>query len=216
MIKSQKRNLRAVIGIIFMLAASPLTVTYVDADLANENVEESIKFSTDKVKSKQEKKQVLKTILTEKAVDGKLLVRHFEVPEDASPDEIRKILLSYGETRGWAYVKNKSYNAGIVLFDGKVIKVGERDLKLSSQGTIKRGKTLESDLSGRAYDSQIILHGNASNNDFRYRIVLSGKIAQTENEDSLAIAFIHAGLKNPEMGSSIKFFQIGLGHCVSI
>ncbi len=212
MIKSQKRNLHAVIGIIFMLTTSPLTVTYVDADLANENVEESIKFSTDKVKSKQEKKQVLKTILTEKAVDGKLLVRHFEVPEDASPDEIRKILLSYGETRGWAYVKNKTYNAGIVLFDGKVIKVGERDLKLSSQGTIKRGKTLESDLSGRAYDSQIILHGNASNNDLRYRIVLSGKIAQTENEDSLAIAFIHAGLKNPEMGSPIKFFQMSLSH----
>lgn len=189
-----------------MLTASPLTVTYVDADLANENVEESIKFSTDKVKSKQEKKEVLKTILTEKVVDGKLLVHHFEVPEDAAPDEIRKILLSYGETRGWAYVKNKSYNAGIVLFDGKVIKVGESDLILSSQETIKRGKTLESDLSGRAYDSQVILHGNASNNDLRYRIVLSGKIAQTENEDNLAIAFIHAGLKNPEMGSPIKFF----------
>ena len=82
MIKSQKRNLRAVIGIIFMLAASPLTVTYVDADLVNENVEESIKFSADKVKSKQEKKEVLKTILTEKVVDGKLLVHHFEVSED--------------------------------------------------------------------------------------------------------------------------------------
>ena len=216
MIKSQKRNLRTAICIIFMLAASPLTVTYVDADFTNENVEEPIKFSTDKVKSKQEKKEVLKTILTEKAVDGKLLVHHFEVPEDGTPEEIRKILLSYRETRGWAYVKNKSYNAGIVLFDGKVIKVGERDLKLSSQGTIKRGKTLESDLSGRAYDSQIILHGNASNNDLRYRIVFSGKIAQIENEDSLAIAFIHAGLKNPEMGSPIKFFQMSLDHDVSI
>ncbi len=204
MIKPQKQNLRAVIGIIFMLAASPLTVTYVDADLTDEDMKESIKFSTDKVKFKHEEKERLRTILTEKVVDGKLLVRHFEIPEDATPDEIRKILLFYGETNGLAYVKSKAYNAGIVLFDGKVIK-GERDEKLSSQGTIKGGKTLESDLSNHAHGSQLILHGNASNNDLIYRIVLSGKITQTKNEDSFVIAFIHAGLKNPEMGELIKF-----------
>lgn len=204
MVKSQNQNIRAVIAVIFMLAASPLAVTYSHAEVVDEN-EQEISKSVEMTRSEK-----VKAILAEKIVDGKLQVRQFDVAEDASPDEIRKALMFEGKTTGWAYVSGKAYNSGIVLFDGKAIKIGERSWDLSSKGEIEvAGRTLDLDLKGKAHGHRVILHGTATNNDLEYRVVFSGNIAQSGEEDIFAIAFVHAGLKNPESGPNIKLFHLG-------
>ena len=204
MVKSQNHNTRAVLAVIFMLAASPLAVTYSHAEVSDENDEE-ISKSVEMTRGER-----VKAILAERIVDGKLQVRQFDVAENASPDEIRKALMFEGKTTGWAYVSGKAYNSGIVLFDGKAIKIGERSWDLSSKGEIEvAGRTLDLDLKGKAHGHRVILHGTATNNDLEYRIVLSGNVAQSGEDDIFAIAFVHAGLKNPESGPNIKLFHLG-------
>lgn len=200
MVKSQNHNLRAVIGVIFMLAASPLAVTYVQADITQD----------DSVESKFEEKKSARTILAERIVDGRLQVRHFEVSEDSTSDEIRRALMFDGETHGWAFVNGKAYNSGIVLFNGKAIKVSEHNWKLSSQGTIEvGGQNLELDLSGRVYGHNVIMHGTATNDELQFRIILTGNIAQSGEDNTFAIAFIHAGLKDSVNNETIKIYQLG-------
>lgn len=200
MVKSQNHNLRAVIGVIFMLAASPLAVTYVQADITQD----------DSVESKFEEKKSARTILAERIVDGRLQVRHFEVSEDSTSDEIRRALMFDGETHGWAFVNGKAYNSGIVLFNGKAIKVSEHNWKLSSQGTIEvGGQNLDLDLSGRVTGHNVIMHGTATNDELQFRIILTGNIAQSGEDNTFVIAFIHAGLKDFENNETIKIYQLG-------
>ena len=203
MVKSQNHNTRAVLAVIFMLATSPLAVTYSHAEITNENDEE-ISKSVEMTRGEK-----VKAILAERIVDGKLQVRQFAVAENASSDEIRKALMFEGKTTGWAYVSGKAYNSGIVLFDGKAIKIGERSWDFSSKGEIDAGRTLDLDLKGKAHGHRVILHGTATNNDLEYRIVLSGNVAQSGEDNIFAIAFVHAGLKNPESGPNIKLFHLG-------
>ncbi len=195
MVKSQNPNLNAVIGIMFMLVASPLAVTYAQADEIDSDLVESI--ST---------KERVSAILTEQIIDGKLQVRHFEISVDASSDEIPQTLMFEGKAHGWAYVKGKAYNSGIVIFDGKAIKISDRNWRLSTQGTMElEGRNL--DLVGRGHGSNVIMHETTSNDDLKFRIVLTGNITPSEEDD--AIAFIHAGLKNAESGETIKLYQLG-------
>ena len=204
MVKSQNQNTRAVLAVIFMLAASPLAVTYAQAEVTDENDQEISKSV------KMTRGEKVKAILAERIIDGKLQVRQFDVAEDASSDEIRRALMFEGKTTGWAYVSGKAYNSGIVLFDGKAIKIGERSWDLSSKGQIEvAGRTLDLDLKGKAHGHRVILHGTATNNDLEYRVVLSGNVAQSGEDDIFAIAFVHAGLKNPESGPNIKLFHLG-------
>ncbi len=167
MVKSQNHNLKAVIGIMFMLAASPLAVTYAEADEMDSGLVESI--ST---------KQRVSAILTEQIIDGKLQVKHFEISGDASSDEISQTLMIEGKTHGWTNVKGKAYNSGIVLFDGKAIKISDRNWRLSVQGTMElEGRNLDLDLVGRAHGSNVITHGTTTNDDLEFRIILTGDIA---------------------------------------
>lgn len=201
MVKSQNHNLNAVIGLIFMLAASPLAVTYAQADTIQDD---------NSLESKFEEREHAKTILAERIVDGKLQVRHFEVSENVSNDEIRRTLMFNGETHGWAYVNAKAYNSGIVLFNGKAIKVSENDWKLSAQGTIEVGeRSLDLDLSGRVHSQNVIMYGTASNDELQFRIILTGNVAQSGEDNTFAIAFIHAGLKDSENNEMIKLYQLG-------
>ncbi len=94
-----------------MLATSPFALNYVQADLSDENLKDPVR-----------------TILTEKIVDGDLHVNYYEVPYDTTSNEILKILLFEEEINSWAYVDSQNYNAGIILFD-KTIK--NEDLKYS-------------------------------------------------------------------------------------
>lgn len=205
MVNSQNHKTRAAIAVICMLAASPLAVTFAQAEVTDGESDSEVSKSLKMTRSDK-----VKAILAERIVDGKLQVRQFDVAEDATPDEIRRTLMFEGKTTGWAYVSGKAYNSGIVLFDGKAIKIGERSWDLSSKGEMEvAGRTLDLELKGKAHGQRVILHGTATNDDLEYRIVLSGKVAQSGEDDIFAIAFIHAGLKNPEVGPNIKLLHLG-------
>ncbi|MCJ8305592.1 MAG: hypothetical protein MJK05_00925 [Nitrosopumilus sp.] len=73
--KSQKRSI-GVIAILLMLGASPLSVTYSFADFGN--------YQEGKKEQQSNQKERFGAILTEKIVDGKLKVQHYELPDDIS------------------------------------------------------------------------------------------------------------------------------------
>ena len=195
MVKTQHRTI-GVIAVLLMLTASPLSVTYAFADSEHNKPET--------------KKEKLRAILTEKVVDGKLEVRHYMLPDDTSDKDMQRMLEFEGQTSGWAYVNAKAYNSGIILFDGKASKVGENMWRISTNGVLALGeRQLDLELSGRSNGSHVILHGNASGEDLNYRVIFSGKISDTTEQDVYAISFMNSGLKAPEMGQNIKIFQFG-------
>jgi len=149
-----------------MLGASPLSVTYSFAENESNQVEN----------------REFRAILTEKVVDGKLEVRQYSLPEEFSKDDLKKMLSSDGQI-SWAYVNYKMYQSGIILFDGKVSKIGENLWEIS----------IEDDF----------------NKDLSYKIVFSGKIAETDEENVFAISFMNSIVKNPEMAQNVKLLQIG-------
>ena len=110
MVKYQIRNFEAV-AILLMLAASPLSVTYAFGE--NDSNPEK-----------------LRTILTEKVVDGKLKVNHYALPDGLSEADLQRTLSIDGQI-SWAYVNYNTYNAGIVIFDGKASKLGENLWEIS-------------------------------------------------------------------------------------
>ena len=208
MVKSHNQRLRAVIGIMFMLATSPLSVNYVHADDIVSKTELSEDFA--KELSKSDRKDRMRSILTEQIVDGKLRVRHFEVSQDATSEDIREIVSFEGKTTGWALVKGKAYSSGIVLYDGKIIRIDDQNWRVTTQGSLEvGGRNLELDLSGCVHDSNVILHGTATNDDLEFRVIFSGKIAETDSDGVYALAFTHVGLKSTENGPSVKLYQIG-------
>ena len=212
MVKSNQ-NFRTGLMIIFMLAACPLTISHVQAETSDESGMDSIKEIP---KSALAKKENVKTILTERVKDGNLQVRYFEVPEDFTDEQIRKALSFEGETLGWAFVNAKAYNAGIVLFNGKAIKVGENAWRVTSQGTVELGgRHLDLELSGKIREQNVILHGTASNEGLTYKVIFSGKVALAGEENTFAIAFVNAGLQDTDSGHTIQLFQLGDIHVKS-
>ncbi|KFM17490.1 hypothetical protein AAA799P11_01322 [Marine Group I thaumarchaeote SCGC AAA799-P11] len=192
MVKPQNRTI-GVIAVLLMLAASPITVTYSFAD-------DTEVYET-KGSSKNER---LGVILTEKMVDGKLKVQRYALPSDMSKEDMQRMLSS--EISGWAIMSYKAYNAGITLFDGKAIKVGQDLWEISTNGVLSlEEKEFDLELSGKSNGSHVKLHGTASDEDLSYKVVFSGKI--TENEKVFEVFFNSA--VNPEMGQNIKFLQIG-------
>ena len=148
-----------------MLAASPLSVTYSFAENESNQVEN----------------REFRAVLIEKVVDGKLEVRQYSLPEEFSEDDLKRMLSSDGQI-SWAYVNYKMYQSGIILFDGKVSKIGENLWEIS----------IEDD----------------SSKDLRYNIVFSGKIEEMDKENVFAISFMNSIVKNPEMAQNVKLLQI--------
>lgn len=192
MVKPQNRAI-GVIAVLLMLAASPITVTYSFAD------------STGVYEPKgSSKNEGLGAILTEKMVDGKLIVQRYALPSDTSKEDMQRVLSL--ETSGWAIMNYKAYNAGITLFDGKAIKVGQDLWEISTNGILSIGeKEFDLELSGKSNGFHVTMHGTASDEDLSYKVVFSGKI--TENENIFEVFFNSA--VNPEMGQNVKFLQIG-------
>ncbi|RDJ32023.1 MAG: hypothetical protein DWQ19_13310 [Crenarchaeota archaeon] len=206
MVKSNQ-NFRTGLMIVFMLAASPLTISQVQAENTDDSGMDSIKEIP---KSAIVQKEKVRTILTERVIDGNLQVRYFEVPEDYTDEQIRKALSFEGETLGWAFVNAKAYNAGIVLFNGKAIKVGENAWRMTSQGAVELGgRHLDLELSGKIRGQNVILHGTASNEELTYKVIFSGKVALAGEENTFAIAFVNAGLQDTDSGETIRLFQLG-------
>jgi hypothetical protein len=201
------RNTIRVVAILFMLATAPLAVTYSYA----ENEEQiDLVLSDEELKStKIFQKERLGTILTEKLVDGKLEVKQFALPEDTTKDDMSRILSLEGVS-GWSYVSYKAYHSGIVLFDGKASKVGEKFWKISVNGTLNLSKgELELELIGKSNSSQPEMIENLSKENMDYRVIFSGKMAESDEENIFAVALMNPNLKNSESNLDLKLLQFG-------
>ena len=193
MVKPHSRTI-GVITVLLMLAASPISVNYTFADIENQE------------KSTLDQKEGLGVILTEKIVDGKLQVQRYVLPDDTSKEDMQRMLSS--DTSGWAYVNSKAYNAGIILFDGKATKVGENLWEISTNGVLRLGENeFDLELSGKSNGSHANLHGIASDEDLSYKVIFSGKVGETNDENIFVISFMNSG--NHEMGQNLKILQIG-------
>ena len=146
-----------------MLAASPLSVTYAFGE-NDGNPEE------------------LRAILTEKVVDGKLKVNHYALPDRLSEADLQRTLSIDGQM-SWAYVNYESYNAGIVLFDGKASKLGENLWEISMDEDI-----LDEEIS--------------------FKVVFSGKTTESDEENVFAVSLVNSMIKNPEIDQSLRLLQI--------
>jgi hypothetical protein len=106
-------------------------------------------------------------------------------------------------------VNYKAYHSGIILFDGKASKVGENLWEISTNGVSILGER-QSDLesSGKSNDSHVVMYETASDEDLSYRVVFSGKVSETDEENVIVMSFMNSGL-NPEIDQNIKFLQIG-------
>jgi len=201
-IKFQKRTILGIV-ILFMLGASPLSVTYSfgeDYQVENgkdiQNPEKIIK------------KGRLSVILTEKIVNGRLEVQHYSVPEGLSEEDKQRMISFVGETSGWAYVNYKAYHAGIILFDGKATKVGENIWQISTNDMLKAGDSeFNLQFSEKYRDLDIEMNDSALDKVLSYKVIFSGKITEMDQEDVLITSFINSGL-NSETSQNIKFSPI--------
>jgi hypothetical protein len=199
--KSQKRSI-GVIVILLMLCASPLSVTYSFADFGN--------YQESKKEQQSFQKERLGAILTEKIVDGKLKVQHYELPDDISEKDMQRMLSSDGETSSWAFVNTKTYHSGIILFDGKASKIGENLWKISTNGVLNlEERQFDLELNGKSNGAQAILNvATTSEGELSYKIIFSGKVSETDEANVFEIFFVNLVTKNLELGENIKFPQI--------
>ena len=161
-------------------------------------------------KTENSKKERLEAILTEKIVNGKLEVQHYVLPDDITEEDMHRMLSFEGQTSGWAYVNYKAYHPGIVLFDGKVSRIGENLWEISINGVLNLGeRQFDLEVSGKSNGSHVVMYGTASDEDFSYQVIFSGKVAEIYEENIFAISLMNSGLKNPEMSQNIKLLQIG-------
>jgi len=183
-----------VVAILVMLSTGQLGVTYSNAE-SGENPELT-----------ETQKERLKVILTEKVINGKLEVRQFALPEDTIENDMNRILSLEG-TSGWSYVNYKEYHSGIVLFDGKVSKDGEKFWRISINGSMNLTKG-ESDLQSRGNlnNSSPKMDKNFSSEDLNYRVIFSGKMIESDKENIFAIASMITS-QSPETGQNIKILQ---------
>jgi len=130
-----------------------------------------------------EENRELRAILTEKVVDGKLKVQHYAIPDEVTEADLQR-MLSFDGQISWAFVNYKAYNTGIVLFDGKASKVGENLWEIS-------------------------IDDNISEEDLSYKVVFSGKITETDEENVFAVSIMNSMIKYPETAQNVRLLQIG-------
>jgi len=195
-----------VVAILVMLSTGQLGVTYSNAE-SGENLELMETQKDPKITNKSQKER-LGVILTEKVVNGKLEVRQFALPEDTTEKDMNRILSLEG-TSGWSYVNYKAYDSGIVLFDGKVSKDGEKFWRISINESMNLTKG-ESDLQSRGnlnnYSSK--MDKNFSSEDLNYKVIFSGKMVESDKENVIAIASMNTS-QSPETSQNIKLLQFG-------
>jgi len=195
-----------VVAILVMLSTSQLGVTYSNAE-SGENLELMETQKDPKITNKSQKER-LGVIFTEKVVNGKLEVRQFALPEDTTEKDMNRILSLEG-TSEWSYVNYKAYHSGIVLFDGKVSKDGEKFWKISSNESMNLTKG-ESDLQSRGNlnNSSPGIGKNFSSEDLNFKVIFSGKMIESDKENIFAIASMNTS-QSPETSQNIKILQFG-------
>ncbi len=201
--KFQDKTFR-VTAILMMLSTASLGVSYSYAE-SEENIDfEEIQYDLPENSPSVE----IRTILTERVVNGELEVMELVLPNDTTDEDLKRIL-SLEDTSGWSYMKHQSYQSGIVLFDGKVSKDGEKYWKISVDGTLdlSNGK-LDLKLSSKSNSAASKLSDNPSKENLDYRVVFSGKMAESDKENVFAYAFMNSG-QNHEMNQNFKLLQYG-------
>jgi len=195
-----------VVAILVMLSTSQLGVTYSNAE-SEENSELKETQKDSKITNKSQKER-LGVILTEKVINGKLEIRQFALPEDTIEKDMNRILTLEG-TSGWSYVNYKAYHSGIVLFDGKVSKDGEKFWRISINGSMNLTKE-ELDLQSRENlnNSSPKMDKNFSSEDFNFKVIFSGKMIESNKENIFAIASMNTS-QSHETGQNIKILQFG-------
>jgi hypothetical protein len=197
MVKLQPRTIRGVI-VLWMLCASPISVTYSFADIEDGQNELKILKNTENER--------LDGILVEKMIDGDLKVRHYALTDEFSKKDIQK-MLSFDEEISWAYVNYKAYHSGIVLFDGKAPKISNDLLEISTNGTLNLAK-IQSDLElSEKSDNFNEIHGVASSEDLSYKIIFSGKIGEPYEENTFLVSYINSMVIH-EMAQNINILHI--------
>ena len=181
------------IAFLVMLTTAPLSISYSFAD------DSKFEFEQKMTKSTNNEQKKLRAILTEKVVDGKLEVKRFALPENLSEEDMKR-MVSKGETSGWAYVKQKPYQPGIILFNGKAFKVGQNLWEFSSEADKINAKVLDLEKSKDSSGLQEIDHEK----EISYKVIFSGKMTEAGSE-TFAVIFINSSLKNLEISQNIKF-----------
>ncbi len=156
-----KIRIIGVLAILLMLGTSPLSVNA---------------FAENKVNQEENRE-----ILTEKMINGKLKVNHYALPNDLVKEDLQKIL-SMDEKMTWGYVNHKSYNAGIVVFDGKVSKLGENLW-------------------------EVIENEDLSDVKLGFKVIFSGFDVELE-ENVIVVALMNFIIKNLESAKNIKIIQV--------
>lgn len=162
------------LAILVMLSTSPMSVSYIFAESSDEfeqKIVESPKIETNKA------------IITEKVVDGKLEVKRFALPENISKEDMNRMISFEGETSGWAYVNQKAYQSGIILYDGKLFKVGKNMMEVSDEKTLG--------LHGFTHDT-------TQNEEFSFRVIFSGKVIEAGSE-TFAVIFTNPSIRDPSI-----------------
>ena len=205
--KKFRNNTIRVVAILLMLSTAPIGVSYSYAE-SEENLEfEEIQY--DPLLPENSHLDGTRTILTEKVVNGKLEVLEFVLPKDTTEEDMKRILSLEGIS-GWSYINSQPYRTGIVLFDGNASRAEDRYWKISVNGTLNLFKgELDLKLSGKSNNSVTEISENPSNENMDYRVIFSGKIIESNEENVFAIAFMNSTLKNPETSQDAKLLQFG-------
>ena len=187
-----------------MLTTAPLGVSYSYAEI-EENLEyEEIPYDP-KLEDYTQLDEI-QVILVEKVIDGKLEEIEFILPKNTVEEDFDRIL-SLDGTSSWSYVTLNNYNSGIVLFDGKVSKLGQHFWKISLSGTLNLSSgELNLDFSGKSNSSQS--KPDESSEALDYRVVFSGNLDESDEENVFAIAFMNPS-QGPEPMKNFKFLQFG-------
>ena len=200
-----RNNTFRVVGILLMLSTAPLGVSYSYAEIEENTEYEEIPY--DPRLEEYTQFDEIQVILVEKVIDGKLEEMEFILPKDTLEEDFERILSLEG-TSSWSYVTYKTYNSGIVLFDGKVSKLGQQFWKITLSGTLNLSKgELNLDFSGKSNNSTNKTSPNSSE-DLDYRVVFSGNLDESNEENVFAIASMNSSQVS-ETVKNFKFLQFG-------
>ena len=200
-----RNNTFRVVGILLMLSTAPLGVSYSYAEIEENTEYEEIPY--DPRLEEYTQFDEIQVILVEKVIDGKLEEMEFILPKDTVEEDFERILSLEG-TSSWSYVTYKTYNSGIVLFDGKVSKLGQQFWKITLSGTLNLSKgELNLDFSGKSNNSTNKTSQNSSE-DLDYRVVFSGNLDESDEESVFAIASMNSSQVS-ETVKNFKFLQFG-------
>ncbi|MEX0861850.1 hypothetical protein [Nitrosopumilus sp.] len=192
MIKLQPRTISGIITLL-MLCASSLSITYSFAEISDGQNECIIPKNTENDR--------LEGILVEKMVNGNLEVRHYALPDEFSKKDIQE-MMSFDKEISWAYVNYKTYHSGIVLFDGKTLKISNSLLEVSTNDSLNLVKIQDDlELSEKSDNFNVEIPRTVSSEDLSYKVVFSGKIGEPSENNTFLVSHINSVLI-PEMAQN--------------